>query len=47
MFSFLEKYEVHIFTQAEKKIQNICTSKIDSSQISNLYYVDIAFKPNF
>ena len=39
-----KKTEVNIFTQTEKKTQ--ITSKVNSSQISNLYYVDIAFKPN-
>ena len=45
MFTLIEKNpEVHIFTQTEKKTQ--ITSKVNSSRISNLYYVDIAFKPN-
>ena len=45
MFTLIEKKtEVNIFTQTEKKTQ--ITSKVNSSQISNLYYVDIAFKPN-
>ena len=36
MFKFWKKnLEVHIFTKPEKKTQ--ITSKVDSSQISNLY----------
>ena len=44
MFTFLKNINFIIFTQSEKK--NQINYKVDSSQISNLFYVDIAFKPN-
>ena len=43
MFAFLErKPKFHIFTRTEKKLKLPDSSKVDSSEIAKLYYVDIS-----